>query len=469
MAVVDQHGSQRWLITGTQDCEAGLPLAQALVVNPALQVRVRRPLAEHTALQSLAYWAYRFGHPVTAEIQELSELGRMPRALLWIEVGRSLELFGGCDALRDELCGELVNLGHTAQLGMAPTRAAAALLACAGRSDPVLNREALTAKLADLPLRLLHWPDEMLSALSGVGFRRLGELFAIPREAFVRRFGTEYRIMLDRLLGTASEPFEAIAPPEIFRRRFELAAEIEDVERLQFPLKRLCSELQAYLRTRDVGLRSVMLAVAHAGARETRIHAQFVDPHRDANRIFDALRERLERDGLPLPARELVLMAEDFAEAAVPQNDLFDPRAGQAQAWAAAIERIRARLGETQVWVPQVVEDHRPERGTLCVGRAMPAVSVSMPMTAGMRWVYAGLTLSQSRVGTHRPTFLLSEPWIMPPPMLPAGTAFERIESGWWDGQDVRRDYTTLDINGSRAWVFREVAGRAWYLHGWWS
>ena len=450
-AVVDQHGSQRWLITDALHSPAGTPLAKAISLHPELKLQARRPSSEQAALRSLAYWAYRYGQPVTAQIQDLNEPGRVPRALLWVEVGRSLELFSGLDALRDALCSELLEFGHAAQLGIAPTRAGSALRACAGQADPVLSAEHLRAVISDLPLALLHWPGELLHALHGVGFRQLRDLLAVPREAFSKRFGVQYRLALDHLLGDAAEPCAAIEPPQHFRRRFELNSEIEEVERLQFPLKRLCTELQAYLRARDCGLRSVTLAVAHANARETRIHAQFVDPHRDATRIFDALRERLERDGLPLPARELILMAEDFAEAAVPQSDLFDARAAQAQAWAAAIERVRSRLGDGKVWMPQAVEDHRPEYSS--VGRAAPLASPNSPVMSGMA----------------RPTFLLTAPWPMPQPDIAPDASFERIESGWWDEHDVRRDYITLDINGGRAWVFRELSTQAWYLHGWWS
>lgn len=502
-AVVDQRGSQRWLITDTPASPAGTPLAQALALDAGLRVQVRKPAAEQAALQSLAYWAYRFGQPVTADIQNLAEPGRIPRALLWVEIGSSLELFGGIEALCDALFSELLELGHAAQAAMAPTRAAAALLACAdtascdrgwglrgsdveslprrdptgvreaqdrpapaptslrsgtvsracaGHTDPVLAVQDLKARLEALPITLLHWPGEVLSALTGVGFRRMAELFAVPREAFTQRFGARYRVELDQMLGLASEPAESIVPPETFRRRFELSAEIENVERLQFPLNRLCLELQAYLRTRDRGLRSVTLAVAHAGARETRIHAQFVDPHRDAKRIFDALHERLERDGLPLPARELVLMAEDLAEAVVPQSDLFDARAGQAQAWAAALERIGARLGTARIWIPQAVAEHRPDFGTR---RAWPSTD--------------DLVFQPARHDARRPSVLLPQPSPIPAPAVPEGTRFERIESGWWDGQDVRRDYMALDINGSRAWVFRDVATGTWHLHGWFS
>lgn len=458
VAVVDQHGAQRWLITDAPHCPAGTTLRRALLLDPELKLRVRRPVAESAALHSLAHWIYRYGQPVTAQIQDLHEPGRLPRVLLWVEIGQSLNLFGGLEVLRDTLCNELLELGHAAQIGCAPTRAAAALRACAGQSDAVFDPHELEAHLAALPLSVLHWPGERLQALQGVGFRSLGDLFAVPRAAFVKRFGAATRLALDRLLGLAPEPFEAIVPPETFLRRFELAAEIEEVERLQFPLRRLCKELQAYLRACDRGLASVSLNVIHAGARETCIHARFVDPHREADRIFAALHERLERDGLPLPARELILIAEDFAEAIPPQSDLLDPRAGQAQQWSAAVDRIRARLGEARVWSPQVREDHRPELAAARLGATTPAASAS-----GRK---PGFTAPA--VGA-RPGFLLTEPWPMPPPQLAADPVFERIESGWWDGQDIRRDYTTLSLNGGRAWVYRDLDTQAWFLHGWWS
>ncbi|MFC4727569.1 hypothetical protein [Coralloluteibacterium thermophilus] len=44
----------------------------------------------------------------------------------------------------------------------------------------------------------------------------------------------------------------------------------------------------------------------------------------------------------------------------------------------------------------------------------------------------------------------------------------ERIESGWWDGQAVRRDYVAAELEtGQRAWLFREAGGEGWMVHGW--
>ena len=44
----------------------------------------------------------------------------------------------------------------------------------------------------------------------------------------------------------------------------------------------------------------------------------------------------------------------------------------------------------------------------------------------------------------------------------------ERIESGWWDGHDIRRDYyVARNPAGVRLWIFRECrAPQEWFLHG---
>jgi protein ImuB len=61
---------------------------------------------------------------------------------------------------------------------------------------------------------------------------------------------------------------------------------------------------------------------------------------------------------------------------------------------------------------------------------------------------------------------LLPEPEIIAAPAtLLAGP--ERIESGWWDGGDVARDYYLARTEaGARHWVFQNLRSRRWYLQG---
>jgi protein ImuB len=43
----------------------------------------------------------------------------------------------------------------------------------------------------------------------------------------------------------------------------------------------------------------------------------------------------------------------------------------------------------------------------------------------------------------------------------------ERIETGWWRGQDIHRDYYIVETEcGTRWWLFRRRDDGRWFLHG---
>jgi protein ImuB len=43
----------------------------------------------------------------------------------------------------------------------------------------------------------------------------------------------------------------------------------------------------------------------------------------------------------------------------------------------------------------------------------------------------------------------------------------ERIETAWWRGATVRRDYYVVETEaGERFWVFRRLRDGGWFLHG---
>ena len=51
---------------------------------------------------------------------------------------------------------------------------------------------------------------------------------------------------------------------------------------------------------------------------------------------------------------------------------------------------------------------------------------------------------------------------------LDLGVERERIETGWWDGHEVARDYfVATTTRGERLWIYRDLNGRRrWFLHG---
>jgi len=132
-----------------------------------------------------------------------------------------------------------------------------------------------------------------------------------------------------------------------------------------------------------------------------------------------------------------------------------------ADAWA-LLDRLRARLGAAAVSGVCLVPEHRPERAFRCVSpqpsaRAEPAAP-SLPCAPRPLWLLA----TPEQLGVHH-----GEPCHDGPLRIESGP--ERIESGWWDGSDVARDYYVAATRaGVRLWIYRErgAAARHWFLHG---
>ena len=51
--------------------------------------------------------------------------------------------------------------------------------------------------------------------------------------------------------------------------------------------------------------------------------------------------------------------------------------------------------------------------------------------------------------------------------LVAAAAGPERLETAWWRGRDVRRDYFRIAAEtGEQFWVYRAADDGRWYLHG---
>lgn len=445
-AVLGAHGSHRWLIaglqTGSRTLAAGTPLSTARSHVPELVTLARDPAAERSELEARAHALYRFGSPVVAETLDLAEPYWLPRWRVSVEIGSSLSLFGGLTPLREAVSLALVDWPAETRCGIAPTRSAAGLMAACGETPPCLTPAELPHRLAPLPIAALPWPAAQREALAGVGFRTLGELFALPRAHLFQRFGADAVQGLQALLGECAEPFTAIEPPPVFAARYELVGEVENVETLLFPLKRMTQRFAAYLSARAVTALRCVLTLRHDLGAPTVLPLALLSPSADATRWFEVLRERLYRTPPDRAVRELHLGADDFLPQTGAQTALFDAHA-LSRDRQATLEKLIARYGEKALWQPAVAADHRPERAQRSAAAGLDAAGTAAAPRA------------------RRPLWLLHAP-------KPIGATVvvedwpERIETGWWDFAPVRRDY---HWHAGR-WVYRDLDDGQWRVQG---
>tara|TARA_R110000851_G_scaffold2546_4_gene10362 strand:+ start:1996 stop:3435 length:1440 start_codon:yes stop_codon:yes gene_type:complete len=453
--VMARHGAHQWAVSTCGAITPGMPVSMARLRAPEALGLSRQPQAEQALLASRAAMAYGIGSPVVAERLEIAEPHAVPQACVWVEIGASQRLFGGLEALRDQLCSVLIEADVQARIGIAPARAAAALLAQVGDTAPCLHSADLPARLATLPIAALPWPKAWREPLQGIGIHSVGQLWQLPREGLLRRLGAGCLRALDQLHGRAPEPFQAITPPSQFNVRLELLEEIAHVETLLFPLQRLLGELLGFLAAHDLAVLRLRLELelawagegAQPSAQGAPLELQLLSPARHRDRLLPPLREQLMQRPPPAPVRALRLIAVECTRPHPDQIDAF-VASRQAQDWTATLERLRARLGEAAVWTPVVRDDHRP---AFAQDRGAP----------GSRGVAAPTT--------RRPLWWNPRP--QPLAQCPARTGIERIAGGWWTPAPLDADYGWADINGRQAWVRRDVSGdplgnRAW-IEGW--
>jgi protein ImuB len=176
---------------------------------------------------------------------------------------------------------------------------------------------------------------------------------------------------------------------------------------------------------------------------------------------------------LPAPADSLMLWARRIDQLDDWQEELFTTESNDARDLGDLVDRLAVRLGPQAVVKPELLSDHQPER-------AFRYTSFSSPKQT------AAKQLSGSTPPGPRPLRLSPRPMevavtaIVPegPPIafrlrgtqhvVTKSTGPERIETGWWRGPYVQRDYYRATVKDGRcAWLFRRRDTGQWFLHGW--
>ena len=411
--------------------------------------------AARAALEILALWALQWSSQVSyrGASDDARCIAASQGAALWLEIGASRRLFGDHSLLRARLAGELKALGYSFRLGIASTPQGATILARAGLDTVAATPAQLQQQLEPLPLALLSLPDEQLTALHDVGLRRIGELLSLPAAAIAQRFGPAASLYLERLRGTAREPQRSVRAPARFASRCEFSGAVTDTTALLFPLQRLLAGLQGYLRSLDRAVQRYTLCLEHHRSSATRLTIGLARPGRDAVQLLALARERLAATVLAAPVLGLAVEADELLQPLVLQSDMFSHAAQQDEQLQHSLDRLVARLGHAAVQSLDSAADHRPERAW-------------RPVAAR---IVASATRPRTSAAPDRPCWLLPEPRrIDMPRELLAGP--ERIESGWWDGADVARDYyLARGEHGAQLWVFHDLRSGVWCLHGLWA
>ena len=335
-----------------------------------------------------------------------------------------------------------------------------------------------------MPIEALRLPEETVRLLHELGITHIGQLEVLPREEFLSRFGPGLLRRMDQAHGRLDEPVPACPIPPLFAADWSAEYPTARRETIEAALLHLIHRVAAMLARCGRGALRLEcrlhfeIHLPPSAFRPFFLSVGLFQPTAAAEHLFQLVRLQLERLRIPSPVTEVEVTAALTAPLEPPkQATLFDltgdgPDRRNSRQLAALVERLSSRLGPRAVVGVRLRPEAQPElswhddplverRRRRATKKGLPAELPPRPL----RLLPRPLALAATSIAPDGPPLgfhfagqkhQIAESW-----------GPERIETGWWRGQLVGRDYFRVETAaGNRFWLFRRLRDGKWFLHG---
>ena len=452
----------------------GMPVSEArTLVRPRDRVDCEplHPERDRQGLLELALQAEQFSFCVGLEEAE------QPECLL-LEITGLAHLFGSEASLGQQVQQWAASLRYAGFVAMASTIgqawAAAHVLSRPGQ-PAILPVNDLSISRA-FPVTALRLSEGTISKLCRLGLETVAALLTLDRPALLRRFGEELLRRLDQFTQPQFEFITPCRPQPRYRVERQLEEGITQPEAIEHLSTSLLEQLLEQLQPWQLGLRHLRGELRLEDRSEQTIDLRVCQPTHDRQHLSDLLRFQWERISLTVPLVKLSWEACAVSPLEEVQAELFHQEARhQARQSAMLINRLVSRLGEEAVVVPQLLPTPIPERSI----RWCPVTqSTPEPGSSSREARWHGLDRPPVLFPKLRPIDVIALAPDGPPDVILWSSCRwkisrtwgpERIESGWWQEEFVRRDYYRAETTtGHRLWLFRRLQDGRWFWQGEW-
>ncbi|MEO0792364.1 MAG: DNA polymerase Y family protein [Pseudomonadota bacterium] len=450
--------------------QVNMRLADARAVCPGLKSEEAQPDRDAAALKSLAFWLGRYGPNRNVDGADG----------LWIETSGVDHLYGGEDALLQDIVARCRAARLTARVGLAETYGAAHALAryaCAPdrpymRADTGEVEEAL----ASLPVEGLRLTSDSVLLLKRLGLRRIGQLYAIPRAALMRRFRDEGRAgrrqmrealaravvwRLDQASGRIKEPRTPLEAPPLRTCRQSFTDPLISATGIEAAVIDQIAGLIGHLEAEGAGILELCVRLYRSDGTVADVAAGTSRPSLAPDHVFRLIKERLDTVDAGLGIDLVTVSATRTAPvthhqgALVTQCQVSDNRV---RSFAGVVDRLSNKIGADCVLVATAHETHVPERSESWASAllqseadAPASTRAHAPSKAAVKsHVWGGGTPGQRTPTADRPALLLPRPeridvladlpegaparfrWRRRPYKVSRAEGPERITPEWW-------------------------------------
>ncbi len=463
--------------------ESGIPLANARMVCPELNVVDEDKAADTQTLNAVADWCARFTPLVALD----------PPYGLFLDITGCAHLFGGERNMLTDICHSLRRQNFIVNAAIASTQVCARTMTRAVSSAIVPHGEEKAA-VSSLPLFALGANEETIRGLRRAGLKTIGDVAARESHEISARFGAGFTALLQQALGQGDTPISPRKPvPDyVFEKRFPEPIATDAV--IASTLDLLSHMLIAAMEKGGKGARRLEASFFRTDGAVSSIMVEAGRPVTQTRTVARLFREKLDALSDPIDPGfgfDLIRLSASHIELVVQEQRDLDAHAQDNDEIAALIDRITARIGKNRVLVYLPQDSHIPERAAIVAPAQHHLVAAQES-----NWT--------DRVGGEPPLrplrmFGMPEQVEVPFAAVPDGPPArfvwrrtlhvvarvegpERIAMEWWRRKEqiFTRDYFRIeDSNGQRFWLYRDgfygseilsndskPASPKWFMHG---
>lgn len=432
-----------------------------------LAIEASQPEQDRKALVDLALRCERFSFRIGLEDADC------PESIL-MDVTGIAHFLGGEQTLADELAQILRKNSYHVRIAIGNTvgSAWAAAHFLAEPRKPVVIPANEVQLLESLPIAGLRLDEPAKAKFQRLGIQTIRQILNLDRGSLACRFGTHPLIRLDQLTGRQPEPITPCHPPPTYRVKRDLEQGVSQPEFIEQLCSELLRELLDLLAPKQLGTRHLQCTFLLEDQTSELLCVHLRDATNDMDHIGDLLRIKKERLQLASPMIGLHMEATELAPIDPAQQELFSKGNQEARQFSMFVNRLASRLGQDAVLAASIVPTPIPEQAV----QWWPATDESSMDRRDYLSRFHAL---------DRPTTLFSRPRpieviVVTPEGFPTSffwnrTRFditvlsepERMESGWWDGESICRDYHWVaTATGQWLWIFQRLQDRFWFWHG---
>jgi protein ImuB len=328
--------------------------------------------------------------------------------------------------------------------------------------------------------------------LRELGIETVGQLMALPREGLASRFGSELLRRLDQLTGAGREVIEPHRGLAALEASYALEEPTADRGVLKQVLKGLVDQLSRQLAARDQGAVLLVCLLRCTSSPTVPLRVGLLQPSASARQLLELIELHLETVRLAGEVDRVELRAAVVGRLGERQGELFADRwPTDPHQLAVLINRLSSRLGHERVLRAELCARTAPERAMKFVSVTQQTMETLQNEKCKMKnanWKGSklrSLPPINNLQSPPRPLLLYPTPQAMevvcvapdgPPQFVwldqrrervARCVGPERIETLWWRGASVRRDYYRVAIEfGSHLWMFRRLKDGRWFMHG---